>query len=135
MGDRLGTPGAVVINTFFAPSLLEQQPSVYFALFPCSPVTNPCACFACTAIITKVLMPQFEPFSRQRPYHVENTSSRPITEVKQRWARLVLGWVTAWEHRVLLSSTLFSLPYFRTVHTLAIMVSFVLFVGISHQII
>ena len=41
--------------------------------------------------------------SRQRPYHVENTSSRPITEVKQRWARLVLGWVTAWEHRVLLS--------------------------------
>ena len=80
-------------------------------------------------------MPKFEPFSRQRPYHVENTSTRPITEVKQRWARLVLGWVTAWEHRVLLSSTLFSLPYFRTVLTLAIMVSFVLFVGISHQII
>jgi hypothetical protein len=23
----------------------------------------------------------------QRPYHVENTGSRPITEVKQRWAR------------------------------------------------
>ena len=45
----------------------------------------------------------FPPFSRQRPYHVENTSSRPITEVKQRWARLVLGWETAWEHRVLLS--------------------------------
>ena len=43
-------------------------------------------------------------YSRQRPYHVENTGSRPITEVKQRWARLVLGWVTAWEHRVLLSS-------------------------------
>ena len=56
------------------------------------------------------MMPKFEPFFRQRPYHVENTSSRPITEVKQRWARLVLGWVTAWEHRVLLSSTLFSLP-------------------------
>ena len=35
-----------------------------------------------------------------RPYHVENTSSRPITEVKQRRARLVLGWVTAWEYRV-----------------------------------
>ena len=44
------------------------------------------------------------PLPRQRPYHVENTGSRPITEVKQRWARLVLGWVTAWEHRVLLSS-------------------------------
>ena len=36
-----------------------------------------------------------------RPYHVENTGSRPITEVKQRRARLVLGWVTAWEYRVL----------------------------------
>ena len=38
---------------------------------------------------------------RLRPYHVESTSSRPITEVKQRRARLVLGWVTAWEYRVL----------------------------------
>ena len=37
---------------------------------------------------------------RLRPYHVESTSSRPITEVKQRRA-LVLGWVTAWEYRVL----------------------------------
>ena len=36
-----------------------------------------------------------------RPYHVENTSSRPITEVKQRRAELVLGWVTAWEYSVL----------------------------------
>ena len=33
-----------------------------------------------------------------RPYHVESTSSRPITEVKQRWVVLVLGWVTAWEY-------------------------------------
>ena len=37
---------------------------------------------------------------RLRPYHVENTSSRPITEVKQRRAWLVLGWVTAWEYWV-----------------------------------
>ena len=36
-----------------------------------------------------------------RPYHVEHTSSRPITEVKQHWAKLVLGWVTAWEYLVL----------------------------------
>ena len=36
-----------------------------------------------------------------RPYHVEYTPSRPIWEVKQRRARLVLGWVTAWEYRVL----------------------------------
>ena len=41
---------------------------------------------------------------RQRPYYVENTSSRPITEVKQRWAQLVLGRKTAWELWVLLAS-------------------------------
>ena len=35
-----------------------------------------------------------------RPYHVEYTSSRLITEVKQHWAELVLGWVTAWEYSV-----------------------------------
>ena len=40
---------------------------------------------------------------RQRPYHVENTGSRPITEVKQPRVQLVLVWVTAWEHRVLLA--------------------------------
>ena len=37
---------------------------------------------------------------RLRPYHVENTGSCLITQVKQRRARSVLGWVTAWEHRV-----------------------------------
>ena len=36
-----------------------------------------------------------------RPYHVENTSSRLIPEVKQRRAVLVLGRVTAWEYTVL----------------------------------
>ena len=39
--------------------------------------------------------------ARARPYHVGNTGSRLITEVKQRWARLVLAWVTGWEYRVL----------------------------------
>ena len=39
----------------------------------------------------------------QRPYHVVNTGSRLITAVKQRWAWLVLGWVTAWEYHVLLA--------------------------------
>ena len=48
------------------------------------------------------------PISRQRPYHIEYTSSRPITEVKQCWARLVLGWETAWEHWVLLALFEFS---------------------------
>ena len=38
---------------------------------------------------------------RLRPYYVEYTGSRPITEVKQRRAWLVLGWVTAWEYQVL----------------------------------
>ena len=36
-----------------------------------------------------------------RPHHAECTGSRLITEVKQRWAWLVLGWVTAWEPQVL----------------------------------
>ena len=31
--------------------------------------------------------------NRQRPYHVEHTGSRPITEVKHRRAWSALGWV------------------------------------------
>ncbi len=45
----------------------------------------------------------------QGPYHVERTSSRLITEVKQRWARLVVGWVTACESRVPLASLFFAI--------------------------
>ena len=33
-------------------------------------------------------------FSGAAAYQLGNTSSRTITEVKQRWARLVLGWET-----------------------------------------
>ena len=33
--------------------------------------------------------------SRQRPYQEGSTSSRPVTEVKQCLARLVLGWETS----------------------------------------
>ena len=47
--------------------------------------------------------------NRQRPYHVGTTGSRSITKVKLRRAWLVLGWVTAWEHRVLLVSFFFIL--------------------------
>ena len=36
----------------------------------------------------------------QQPWHMEHTSSHPITEVKQPWALLVLGWATAWEHSI-----------------------------------
>ena len=35
-----------------------------------------------------------------QPHHIECTSSRLITEVKQYWAELVLGWVTAWEYSI-----------------------------------
>ena len=40
----------------------------------------------------------FAIFYRLRPYHVENTRSRPISEVKLRRAQLVLTWVTGWEY-------------------------------------
>ena len=42
-------------------------------------------------------------FCCQRPYHVENIGSHPITAVKQRLAWLVPGEVTAWEHQALLA--------------------------------
>ena len=43
-------------------------------------------------------------YLRQRPYCVEYTRSHPNSEVKQRKARSVLGWGTAWEVlRVLLA--------------------------------
>ena len=48
-----------------------------------------------------VVYVNFIPIKCLRPYHVEHTSSRPIPEVKQRRAELVLGWVTAWEYSVL----------------------------------
>ena len=54
-------------------------------------------------------------FSCQRPYHAEHTGSRPITEVKQRRASSVLGWVTAWEHGVLLASFFFR-DFFQAMH-------------------
>ncbi len=38
----------------------------------------------------------------QGSYHVGNTASRPISEVKQRWALLVLAWETSLEPRVTL---------------------------------
>ena len=60
----------------------------------------------------------FVTFKCQRPYHVEYTSSRPITEVKQRWVQSVLGWVTAWEHWMLLAS-LFC-PFYSFLSTLLI---------------
>ena len=46
-------------------------------------------------------VPRRKRILRLRPYRAENTPSRPIWQVKQRWARLVLGSETAWESRVL----------------------------------
>ena len=43
----------------------------------------------------------FEVVKCLRPYNVENTGSRLVTEVTQRRAGLVLGWVTAWDYLVL----------------------------------
>ena len=40
---------------------------------------------------------QHEHYLRLRPYHVESTGTRPISEVKQRRAWGVLRWVTTWE--------------------------------------
>ncbi len=55
-----------------------------------------------TVLVTPVAC---EAFSAQnqclRPHLAQHTSSRPITEVKQPRAWLVLGWVTTWEYRVL----------------------------------
>ena len=51
---------------------------------------------------------------RQGSYHSEYAASRPISEAKQSRARLVVGWVTACEHRV---SLLFCpLPSTRIYH-------------------
>ena len=70
MGDRLGILSAV--GFFFKDNMFSVKDGLNFRM------------------IKKCL----------RPYHVEHTSSRQITEVKQRRAKLVLGWVTAWEYLV-----------------------------------
>ena len=44
----------------------------------------------------------FSPSCMQGSYHVGNTASRPISEVKQRWALLVLAWETSLEPSVTL---------------------------------
>lgn len=46
-------------------------------------------------------------YFRNRPYYADSTTSRPICEVKQRQARVVLRWVTTGEVRVLI---IFFLP-------------------------
>ena len=43
---------------------------------------------------------------------LKSTQSRQILEVTQRWAWSVLGWVTAWEHRVQLAFSFFYFNYY-----------------------
>ena len=74
MGDRLGTCRAVVILLLLSKWIV-------------------------VILLDKVLLCCTQ--ECLRPYHVETTSSRLITEVKQRRAASVLGWVTAWEYAVL----------------------------------
>ena len=80
--DRPLTAGALVCTTYLSP--VRELCYVDFFKFECIFVeTDIDACTNCLG-----------------PYHVESTSSRPITEVKQHRAALVLGWVTAWEYAV-----------------------------------
>ena len=51
----------------------------------------------------------------QGSYHGGNTASRPISEVKHRWALLVLAWETSLEPSVTLRFFLLSLvPFFNS---------------------
>src|ERR671935_110333 len=91
MGDRLGTPGVVLIRLFFFKiSFFKINFCRKFGFFFCYE-------FECEIVSGRV-----------RPYHGENTASRQICQVKHRPARLVLGWETAWEHRVSYSFFCFS---------------------------
>ena len=81
MGDRLGLRGAVDILSEVSQIYYNQCISLLEFLFIICQMNSLVKCL--------------------RPYHVESTSSRPITEVKQHRVVLVLGWVTAWEYTML----------------------------------
>ena len=95
MGDRLGIHGVVcilVLNSFSSADITKPVKSHRIE-------SNFLKSTKCTK--NKDVYMVCAHLSCIRPYHVENTSSRLITEVKQHWAALVLGWVTAWEYAVL----------------------------------
>ena len=98
MGDRLGTRGAVGKQPF--DFCCQIQPILRWKMTNGKPILFVWYGGSRFWLIKPFLLL----LSCLRPYHIEHTSSRPITEVKQCWARLVLGWVTAWEHWVLLAS-------------------------------
>ena len=81
MGDRLGIPGAVGILWM---CVLRSHFCVSYITF-----------YFLEDRTDKILVAVHAYPHCLRPYHVEHTGSRPITEVKQHRAWLVLGWVTA----------------------------------------
>ena len=70
---RLDAPGTKTLIFFMKPDLQDTQDSQ-----------------DCISTLPLLVL-----FSRQRPYPDGSTSSRPVTEVKQCLARLVLGWETS----------------------------------------
>ncbi len=141
MGDRLGTPGAVGFLPFryhfqqncwlqlryncfifvqvwdvewvmnFSWKYFTQSFKILFRRE--NAVQNRSHISACQSL--SFLTGIFSSSSCQRPYHVEHTSSRPITEVEQHWARIVLRWETAWDLLVLLAFCLLDIIFIKIV--------------------
>ena len=86
------------------PSAAPPRPRAGPPARPCARRAHPAAALLCCAPSSSARRPlecaKRAPSVRLGPYHVERTPSRPIWEVKQRRARLVLAWVTGWEYRV-----------------------------------
>ena len=86
------------------PSAAPPRPRAGPPARPCARRAHPAAALLCCAPPSAARRPlecaKRAPSVRLGPYHVERTPSRPIWEVKQRRARLVLAWVTGWEYRV-----------------------------------
>ena len=109
MGDRLGTPDAVGIFfcAFFSVAKLPICTKSLFGKF----FLLGQAIWAWLVLqgvkilkVTLFYLSQLTLCTKLAILDAPNTNSRLFTEVKQCWAWLVLGWVTAWEHRMLLAS-------------------------------
>ena len=103
MGDRLGIPGVV---GFWKKNFEKNFFFAFFHFFPLFPyffgtILGPfwrgksIKCKRNQFYLVNIYKGTRNRTKCLRPYLVECTSSRPITEVKQPRARLVLGWVTA----------------------------------------
>ena len=115
-GKRFGS-GGIRTHALERTGALNQRLRPLGHATPCA--LNPAACLTCCTLCSIPTPSQQKRIDSHRctawhqclrPYHVESTSSRPITEVKQHWAKLVLGWVTAWEYLVSQAFTFFSIP-------------------------